>query len=1633
MMLDINSSQAEKTKKVILEASEVKDKKLLKAKKRQKRQNNQGRGIEKIRTSNLEDVTNFLIYKIEKSGKEKLESEDWKSLRKLAVEKFGNLKAKKVRRITQNFRRNYDYQSVLDRREFIVTYKKDTLENPKKDLGLKSTKKLQKTGNIILAKVQETEDPEIALRRLKSHPGVESVQPNFKYTVQIDSNDTEKDKLWGLENTGQMVNLTSGVIDADIDAPEAWSISEGDTAEVLVGVLDTGVAYNHPDLNDNVWSGSECLDKDGTSVEGGCPKGFDTSDDDFDAVPVPLYTFSGDISDHGTHIAGTIAAEKGNEAGVIGVAPNAKVVPIRASFASDIETLFSSDIVEGLAFAEANEIKIINASFGDPSNQTCAELEDDVWDEALYNAISEYSGLFVAAAGNDASLLDAENGYKAPASFGKTTACWEGLENIISVAATDNQDQLASFSNFGATQVDVAAPGVDIFSTVYGEAKNTLFSENFESLTPSEVPANVTIDSGDWGTTDFGGSIQLKTDVNNEPYLASQDTSVVFPTIDLSGNSNPVYLDFDLTCDTEYELENIFDDYLALDFRTNGTYNQIGRFDEESLELQEPDPADNDGTGTATARQSEYVWYSDRASDFAFRFRWVTDEDTDTGSAGQGCFVDNIELYEMITTPDGSAGGTYDYKSGTSMAAPHVVGQLALMQGHRPYLTQKQLKEILLSTGDTLTSLQGKTITGKRINAHNALSTPAVKEVKVGVVDGTYGTNEILPIEVVFDEAVNIGASTPQIRVAFDDETTQIIDYTSGDGTDTLVFEYTIHKDDASERISSFDIDDLIVAEGTSIIDLANYVAHLDTPVPGSENALEVMSNIVIETPPLVTVIPENNSIDVATDALITLNFDEPIRNIDSSAITNENVKTLITLEAASGTEVQFAAIINDQKNQILITPENSLAAYTTYRLVLAPVAESQGFATEELTVMFGTLFEPSIQSVSENDFIGLAEAGTVQVRGLVEPGHFAEVKLSQGDVELSQSVQLSAGTEEFVLNFDLYDGGAELLFSDGAMIATLFSGVDSESLVEGDVLTATLDTIAPDFTILSPATSSEITQFLNIEVQTESSNTYCDYRLNSGDWEELGVGGGDGSGYMIWYQQIDELPVGANVMEAYCEDQAGNAAPNQLVTWTVRNDIEKLETDLSLHLDKGNVGVIELPEGVSEIEFEFDFSRINLDTKGVEVSADQLGIDGESLDLTDYNRGDLTGVDLSAGINLNGESFTVTNGVKLKSGTDGVPIVIRNQESATGATVTIPDDTIVLTDKTYTETIDLGGDSSFEVDPAFEIAAPTERPAEGRLPSGYRFKNTNSFFVGAHSTDLFFDRPVELEFLAESGSPAFKLSVSENWNLMSVCGGEYESPIAPVFPRSCAIQNGADTKILTYHFTDFGFLAQATIQASTPETEVVSEITENVSEPLKNISGGGSVSKSENSINYYNDRISVSALNTTMRGMKTQSLVERFKGSARKGPKSVKSLELRKTNGAIIQDILLEDHQKGSQVYFAKGAQVLEINGTVSRAEIPGPINLKLTSIPNEVDGKTVFGALMFDETGKKAWKLKGEVQLEMKVSRKIKADQEVRLYKYWSETNTFEPIDGGGYDPETKIFKAPIDGLQMLVLMEA
>jgi len=310
------------------------------------------------------------------------------------------------------------------------------------DAGVPGMQVVQVTSNTLDA----------AMEAYKASPDVLYVEPDYKISLSpvektgkvvdagalsiesaIYPNDPGYKYLWGMHNTGQAPFY--GTSDADIDSPDAWGITTG-SPHVVVAVVDTGVDYTHPDLSSNIWQNT------GEIVNGMDDDGNGYIDD------IRGWNFASknnnpmDDNGHGTHCAGTIAAVGNNGIGVAGTAWNVKIMPLK--FLNAQGSGYVSDAISAILYANRKGAAVISNSWSGSG-----------YTQSLKDAIDASNAVVVCAAGNSGKNADVSPQY--PAAFSSS--------NILSVAATDYYDRLASFSNYGSNSVDLAAPGVSIYST----------------------------------------------------------------------------------------------------------------------------------------------------------------------------------------------------------------------------------------------------------------------------------------------------------------------------------------------------------------------------------------------------------------------------------------------------------------------------------------------------------------------------------------------------------------------------------------------------------------------------------------------------------------------------------------------------------------------------------------------------------------------------------------------------------------------------------------------------------------------------------------------------------------------------------------------------------------------------------------------------------------------------------------------------------------------------------------------------------------------------------------------------------------------------------------------------------------
>ncbi len=339
-------------------------------------------------------------------------------------------------------------------------------------------------GRVAVVSIPASADVHVSARALAKGPTVAHAEPNWYRYLQVVPNDPDFGDLWGLHNTGQLHPIAdpppaelAGTTDADADVVEAWDTVAGGDAATVIAVVDSGIAAGHPDLDDNLWSNAD--------EAGGTPG----VDDDVNGYVDDVYGYDflqddatpQDANGHGSHVAGIAAAEWQNATGIAGVCPECSIMALRVGNAAG--QIHIAAAIEAIRYAADNGADVINLSY--------AAYQ---WSKAERQAIQYATNqdlLVVAAAGNGVSSLDGSIDYgprnndvlffTQEATFGPSYPASYDVPGLISVAASDHRDRYGAFtgcldqgegncafSNFGRDSVDLAAPGVDMLSTVPG-------------------------------------------------------------------------------------------------------------------------------------------------------------------------------------------------------------------------------------------------------------------------------------------------------------------------------------------------------------------------------------------------------------------------------------------------------------------------------------------------------------------------------------------------------------------------------------------------------------------------------------------------------------------------------------------------------------------------------------------------------------------------------------------------------------------------------------------------------------------------------------------------------------------------------------------------------------------------------------------------------------------------------------------------------------------------------------------------------------------------------------------------------------------------------------------------------------
>lgn len=623
--------------------------------------------------------------------------------------------------------------------EIIIKYKStintlDKKNQVKAQYSLKHKSYLGKE-NAEVVSVPGDSSVEETINKLKVSKDIELVQPNYIYSATDISSDPRSNELWGLQNNGQSINGKVGQAGIDIDIKDAWNITQGSNS-VVVGVIDSGIDINHPDLKDKIWTNTKEIPGNGIDDDG---NGYVDDVNGWDFYNNDNIVYDEKQGDkHGTHVAGTIAASL-NQIGVVGVAPNVKIMPLKfiGPFGGTTE-----GAVKAIEYAKSMGVKILNSSWGGGG-----------YDSLLKSTIENSGALFVAAAGNENTNNDTNPSY--PAAFDSA--------NILTVAAVDNSGNIPSFSNYGSTSVDVGAPGVNILSTIprpievgaavksentkyktfvqgvelgnygdYSSAKTYLKSVmDFFKIQTSDPVLIVTDDESNEGATDSYAYV-YKYIMGDLGYTNVVSQYVSFygtgPSLQVLSSYKYVFWvtgdaqALTITPADQQNLEAYLDNGGNLYLSGNNLSYDLSDTDFAKYYLHVNYLYNDDNRNTLVGVQGEFL----QGQSFSI-YSYPSDMIDAYGSDGK--VVINYK-------GDDNYDNSYQYLHGTSMAAPHVSGIAALLLSkgvNNPAI----IKQKIMSGTKALSSLNGKVATGGIVNAANSLKLMADvnNDNKVDIMD----------------------------------------------------------------------------------------------------------------------------------------------------------------------------------------------------------------------------------------------------------------------------------------------------------------------------------------------------------------------------------------------------------------------------------------------------------------------------------------------------------------------------------------------------------------------------------------------------------------------------------------------------------------------------------------------------------------------------------------------------------------------------------------------------------------------------------------------------------------------------------------------------------------------------------
>ena len=557
--------------------------------------------------------------------------------------------------------------------------------------------------------------------RLEGRSGIDYVVPNFKSKISSITSDTYSAFQWALENNGQ----NNGTAGCDIHPQTLWDKTKDSDSESLVAVIDTGIDFEHEDLQDLIWTnpyGSKLIGEHGYDFTGANRDGRPRDD-----------------NGHGTHVSGIIAGIGDNEKGISGInKKGVKILPVKC-FDADGECELDTEIASFEYLARAvklgAKVDAVNCSFGGTGDNSEKKLL-----EKIFNELEKKGVIIAVAAGNDSVDISEEQEGGIFEESGLVLPARVDCDNVIVVGATNGKDELASYSNYSEKYVDVAAPGSCILSTVCencfnpsiytdeqkaqlvsllpdyngevkaGDAGYPVVTAESSKLYPLSRNAEVSLTDNYFGTS--GKAVRVKftdkrIELNNESGEEEELYYYCFEIPFSIENKNEKYsLSFMtsstkdiqwLAVDTTADAQPISSDYDA-GVNAMGRGYGIDEWDHYQIEV---DPTKAKGYIKGTERKLQIYVYANGG--------------------------DEIEIDDFAVSKQGvdrEKFGKYDFYGGTSMATPYVAGAAALLKRAYPDAEAKDIIAMIKLSGRRSEALEGKVENAMSLSLENTDKIP---------------------------------------------------------------------------------------------------------------------------------------------------------------------------------------------------------------------------------------------------------------------------------------------------------------------------------------------------------------------------------------------------------------------------------------------------------------------------------------------------------------------------------------------------------------------------------------------------------------------------------------------------------------------------------------------------------------------------------------------------------------------------------------------------------------------------------------------------------------------------------------------------------------------------------------------